>query len=60
MLAVATVLRARPDLKSARPCRVGVAAARTKAAVVMDSQLDLAQRAFRLDNRGDRALSLGS
>ncbi|SRR6266567_205374 len=40
------------------PCSIAVAAARTADALVMDPQLDLAQRALSLDDRGDRSLSL--
>jgi hypothetical protein len=58
MLTTRTVLRALPDLKSVCASYVAVAAAGTAGALVMNSQLDFAERAGTFDHEGNSQLRL--
>jgi hypothetical protein len=58
MLAVASVLCALPDLEAIGARFVAVAATWTTCALVMDSQLYLANRTFGLNDRSDRSLGM--
>jgi hypothetical protein len=51
MFAVATVFRALRDLKAIRLGFVAVATARTAGTTIVDAELDVAQRAYRLNHR---------
>jgi hypothetical protein len=58
MLTIPTVRGALPHFEAVQTCSVAVAATRTASALVMDLQLDLAQRALGLNDCGDGSLSL--
>jgi hypothetical protein len=60
MLAVPAVRVAPPHFEAMRTSSVAVAAARTTGAVVVDSQLNLAQRALGFNDRSDGSLRLVS
>lgn len=59
MLAASSVLQTLPHIETVRSCYIAVTAAGTAGSLVMDPQLDIAQRALSLDHGGDRAFGLG-